>query len=322
MLTSKDLKKMKLKDRWKYYNYKASVQVKKIKIDKEKLLINFFIGLAFFLIINGLIIFLIFFIKVSKYYTISSDIIQVDTLGQIGDFIGGIVGVIWSLAGILLFFATLRLQSRELKENRIHFELNRITDIIYKQLDMFNKQLEQFTLKDLEREKGNHKVYKGRYAIVILTRRLEAIIENNQNSLKGDNKDNMINFIIENFSFIEINKEEFVIIYEEISNHIDTIRTILLKDYIPPADLNELKGIFFRNVGREFLNSSELLLPLIKSYIDYKKKVKPGFDDIFSVEGSIKSKIEDIINFRNKFYDNATLKREIALREIYNLHNS
>jgi hypothetical protein len=320
MPTPPDLTKISSIQRLKIRCYSAFTTFIKLKVDKEKFWINFFVGLAFFSIVVGLIIFFIFFLMVGKHYTISADNIEFDKTGQVGDFIGGIVGAIWSLTGVLLFYATLRLQSRELRENRVHFQLSRLTDIIYKQLEMFNKHLDQFTLKDLESENGRHKEYQGRFAVVLLTRRLEAIRDVGKKASETDDKEAMTIFIGENFAFIEINKAEFLKIYEELTNQIDTIRAILIKEDIPPIDLNELKGIFFRNIGREFLNSSELLLIIIDWYIDFKKKNETSFNEFWSVEGSIKTKIESIISFRQKHFDKETIKKDIAGRELYNIH--
>lgn len=38
--------------------------------------------------------------------------------GQVGDFVGGIIGSIWSLAGVFLYFSALHLQQKELKSQR------------------------------------------------------------------------------------------------------------------------------------------------------------------------------------------------------------
>ena len=40
--------------------------------------------------------------------------IDKDLTGMVGDFVGGIVGTLWSLTGVILFFLALRLQSKEL----------------------------------------------------------------------------------------------------------------------------------------------------------------------------------------------------------------
>lgn len=305
--------------KFRYYFLKN--KFKKIKIDKERFWVNFFIGIAFFSIIAGLIIFSVFLIKLSDYYSISGDAIQLDKTGQVGDFIGGIVGAIWTLTGVLLFYATLRLQSRELKENRIHFQLSRLTDIVYKQLDMFNKQLESFELKDIERDsEGLHKKYNGRSAVALLAKRLEAILDIQKKIDKVDEKEYAKKIVGENFAFIEINKKEFLRIYEELGNHIDTVRAILIKEGIPLVDLNELKAIFFRNVGRGFLNSSEILLPILDGYIDFKKRTDKEFDEFWSVESSIKSNINSIIEFRQKYYDKKTIKQYLDSRDLYNTH--
>lgn len=38
--------------------------------------------------------------------------------GQVGDFIGGVIGSIWALAGVFLYFSALKLQQQELKSQR------------------------------------------------------------------------------------------------------------------------------------------------------------------------------------------------------------
>jgi len=48
--------------------------------------------------------------------TLTSD--NIATTGQVGDFIGGVVGAIWALTGVLLFYRALTLQRQEL-ENQI-----------------------------------------------------------------------------------------------------------------------------------------------------------------------------------------------------------
>ena len=38
--------------------------------------------------------------------------------GQVGDFIGGVIGSVWALAGVFLYFSALKLQQQELKSQR------------------------------------------------------------------------------------------------------------------------------------------------------------------------------------------------------------
>lgn len=307
---------LKLRIYWSYS--KIIKKIKQIRFNREKSLINSFIFLAFASIIIGIVIFIKFMIKLSANYTTEGGNILLQETGQVGDFIGGVVGAIWSLTGVLLFYATLRLQSKELSENRKHFQLSRLTDIVYKQLDYFTSHLNNFTLKDLNRDKdGLHLEYKGRAAVTLMRKRVESILEVVKEKEENDNQV-IITFVAQNFAFIELNKNEFQNIFEELSNQVNVIRTVLIKDEIPPIELNELKTLFFRNVGDEFLRASELLGKYLDSYIEYKRKQNIEIHEIFSVESIIKSNISVITDFRKKHYDEKTIKDYIENREMYN----
>lgn len=239
--------------------------------------------MAFFSIAIGLIIFITFLFKLSKDYTISGSGVILDKSSQVGDFVGGIVGTVWALTGVLLFYATLRLQSRELAENRKHFQISRLTDIIYKQLELFNSQLSIFELKDIERDTdGDFILFKGRSAIHLLRKRVESIIEIEKvDKNEQAKKKAMSKFMTENFAFIELNKGELQNIYEKLDNHVNVIRAVLIKEEIPPADLNELKSIFFRNIGRDLLNASVLLKYFLEWYITLKKGQDKDYNLLF-----------------------------------------
>lgn len=297
---------------------KLKQKLKRINFDREKITINFFIGLAFCSILIGLIIFVVFLYKLSKEYTIGGNSIVLDKTGQVGDFVGGIVGAIWALTGVLLFYATLRLQSKELAENRKHFQMSRLTDIIYKQLDLFNAQLTIFKLKDIEKDyEGEHIVHSGKAAMTLLKKRVESILEIEKKP-QDEKEKAMFKFIGENLAFIELNLDSLLNIYEDLDNQIDVIRAVLIKDDIPPADLNELKSIFFRNIGRDFLNSSELLQHFLEWHITLKKKQGKIDKEFFTPEYSIKLKISAIEEFRKKRYDKNAIKNYLKNREMYN----
>lgn len=67
-------------------------------------------------IVIGITVTYIFVSKLSSTVSLVNGREQIDQqlTGIIGDFIGGIVGTIWSFAGVILFFLALRLQSKEL----------------------------------------------------------------------------------------------------------------------------------------------------------------------------------------------------------------
>ena len=64
----------------------------------------------------GLVICIIFVIVISSRYCIGGDLTSDDMAqtGQVGDFIGGVVGSVWALAGVFLYFSAIRLQTKEL----------------------------------------------------------------------------------------------------------------------------------------------------------------------------------------------------------------
>lgn len=108
-------------------------------------------------VIAGLVVAIHFFKQVHNQYEIitSGATIDIGASGSSGDFIGGIVGTIWSLAGVLLFFLALRLQSKELslqikelKETRIVFTTqqfeNTFFNLLKVQQDIRKGLLESF----------------------------------------------------------------------------------------------------------------------------------------------------------------------------------
>jgi len=66
-------------------------------------------------IVVGMAILIWFFANLwDNYDIISKNQIDLETTAHVGDYVGGVVGSIWSLSGVLLFFLALRLQSKEI----------------------------------------------------------------------------------------------------------------------------------------------------------------------------------------------------------------
>ena len=103
-------------------------------------------------------------------------------LAQMGDFIGGMAGALWSLAGVFLFFlalnlqkqefeaqrAQLELQREELQSQRTEFTLNRITHVIFEQLELVQNRLSQV---QFEGEKGE--TFQGEEALLVASQKLK-----------------------------------------------------------------------------------------------------------------------------------------------------
>jgi hypothetical protein len=88
------------------------------------------IGLLIFLF--GIIIFLY------RENMISDLQLNSDKIAQFGDFIGGVVGSLWSLAGIILFYVALTEQRKDIKIN---------SDALNAQVSALNQQIKEFELQ-------------------------------------------------------------------------------------------------------------------------------------------------------------------------------
>ena len=99
-------------------------------------------------IIVGIYISYVFFSKISTSVRLieNGEKINEQLTGVIGDFVGGIVGTIWSFAGVILFFLALRLQSRELslqleelKDTREVFQSQQFENTLFNLLKNHNE---------------------------------------------------------------------------------------------------------------------------------------------------------------------------------------
>jgi hypothetical protein len=98
------------------------------KLQNMKFEKAFLKGFAVSSTLLGLLVMIIFYFRLAQHFSISSatQIPNMSTTGQIGDFVGGVVGTIFSLVGVLLLFITLRDQRESFKKERFEqrfFEL-------------------------------------------------------------------------------------------------------------------------------------------------------------------------------------------------------
>lgn len=81
---------------------------------------NYILIIAYLCTAIGLYVLGHFLIEIKETYCIGGNLTpeEMAQTGQVGDFIGGVIGSIWALAGVLLYFSALRLQQQELKSQR------------------------------------------------------------------------------------------------------------------------------------------------------------------------------------------------------------
>ncbi len=114
---------------------------------------NFAKASAIILVIVGSIILLVFVGNIWHKYTFGHDDLEIkmDATGQVGDFIAGVVGTLFSLAGVLLLFTTLREQrgafEKERMENRffemITFHRDNVEAMKYSYLEVNRREVVQ-----------------------------------------------------------------------------------------------------------------------------------------------------------------------------------
>lgn len=68
--------------------------------------------------------------------------------GQFGDFIGGFVGIFFTIVGVLLLYETLSLQRQELKESRSVFEKQRFEDTFFKLISVYQDIIKDMSFVD------------------------------------------------------------------------------------------------------------------------------------------------------------------------------
>lgn len=81
---------------------------------------NLILSIAYVCVGIGLFVLGKFLYHIDETYNIGGNLTpeEMAQSGQVGDFIGGVIGSIWALAGVFLYFSALKLQQQELKSQR------------------------------------------------------------------------------------------------------------------------------------------------------------------------------------------------------------
>lgn len=161
------------------------------------------------------LIMLLFFIFKGSYEFTFKDNISEEKIGQFGDFIGGVIGTLFSLVGVILFYIALKEQREDFKTNQ---------EALKMQLDAFEQQIKEF---ELQREELTE------------TRK---IFEQQTKTMKSQQFESNFYSLLNVFISIQenfINKGLFTQIIEEI------------KSKIPITDYTSC----YKNINSEYLNT-------------------------------------------------------------------
>jgi hypothetical protein len=107
-------------------------------------------------------VFLLWFV----YETIASNLIQsaagsttIAAWGQFGDFIGGFIGIFFTIVGVFLLYETLTLQREELKESRKAFVKQGFEDTLFKMISTYQDIVKDISVVDGVGNVSNGKDY-------------------------------------------------------------------------------------------------------------------------------------------------------------------
>lgn len=124
------------------------------------------IGLIFG--IAGIIVMLWFVISlIPEHLNIHYDV-SLEKVSSIGNFIGGVVGVLFSIAAFLLLYETLNIQRIEIRENKSQFQKQAFENNFFQMINMHNDFVKEFDIQEgkltsnSEKPEGNKIVAIGR----------------------------------------------------------------------------------------------------------------------------------------------------------------
>lgn len=211
--------------------------------------------------------------------------IKSEKYGQFGDAIGGVVGSLWALAGVILFYLAfdkqkeslqeqrnaialqseeLKLQRKELIETREEFHLTRVSNLLYAQLGRFEKAVESLTVHSSTR------TYKGYDAIMFIDKtRYECTTTNDPDipleEAESIRKENTIKAIKRLYrSSYDIEK-----FCEIVFNPVEAFKGVLFNSNLEPSSINELKKLFFENIGFITFNAFEFLIEINENCFEH-----------------------------------------------------
>ena len=263
---------------------------------------------ASLLIVFGLIFIIvsIFFFFYKSTFNLSMPI-DSDKFSQFGNFVGGLISPLWALAGVILFYLALKLQSEqlrvqqeEIKEQKKQFELNRLTDITFKQIENFTNTYNSLRYVDPdsiseETNLNSDQIFAqihNHMSKYVDKKILEEELDEESEEIDNEKKvEESIEFVAEVLKYIINNKDQMLILFSTLNRCVAVLRLTYIKENVEFIELNELKSIFFKNIGDDFLQTSFLSSPMIDEYFSLLRKsgekISP-FDSLYSINSSIK----------------------------------
>ena len=195
-------------------------------------------------------------ITITAYYVIGSRLLDKNDWSPFGDIFGGLNTLFSGLAfgaiiyTILVQQQELRLQRQEFEYQRREFKMNRMTNMIYRQIGLCIDRLNGFQIRNSTQDD-----LVGRNAITWVLHKLTPVP---YVRIKASQIDIEKKFLTEIYDLIIQNKAEIVRLTDTVHNSCLVLQFMFKnKDevsIISREDLDELKTLFFANLGLEIDN--------------------------------------------------------------------
>jgi hypothetical protein len=198
--------------------------------------------------------------------------------GTFGDTFGALNGMFsgLALAGVIVTILIQRtelknqrieltLQRNEMKETRKEFLLNRTTSLVYNQLDRFERTLSELVIKT-----NNGITIKGNDAILYLYENENPVytpIDKTEEEYNLEMRTALIGLL----KIYTPNKSEIEKFSHNLSTSVDVLKRLIYKTDLEIEELNDLKNLFFVNIG--FINMSviERIVEVSENQFKYVK---------------------------------------------------
>lgn len=212
-------------------------------------------------IIGAIIVFWFLYrlLKVDGHYNPNHKINLPDA-GQVGDFIGGVVGTLFSLTGIILLYETLALQRKELESSRQVLEKQQFETTFFNLINLYQETLLQVEYETPSLIVGGSKIKKAKEYFEYQKNTLS---ENHStvNSVIKDHK----NAIEEYTSFYIANKHV-------IAHYFRTIYRVF--KFVYETNSKVINKMSYAKIIRAQLTEGELFLLNYNLYTEYGKNWK------------------------------------------------
>lgn len=178
--------------------------------------------------------------------------------GQIGDFIGGVSGTLFTLVGVVLLFETLALQRKELSESRIVFEKQQFETTFFNLLNLYQELVKSlhFDFTDLYGEK----IYSGKDFFAQQRKKIyDDFVP--VDSYSKNRKNSKIKYI-----------EFYTSTKEQTAHYFRTIYRIFR--FINTSKFSEEEKLHYAKIVRAQLSESELFFLHYNAYTEYGAKFR------------------------------------------------